>query len=310
MGIGILRMMRFSRQIPLFALAAVGLAAGGCRLLDDGVTMEGRSPLKSGRPSPDSVALEMMWVRFADGDPLLNDEAWLDIDELPVSADVRRELANNGFRVGVIRGTLPDAMARALDQRGSAMADAADGSESAGIERVTINTEELLAAEPMEAPKVRGHTKQLRRNERWDIQASDVYPSLPLLETYGRVLGGEIFADAQGVYALRAHPQGDRTVILELTPELHYGPYRQRYSSEAGVMMQASMRDRKVFSQLKMNVRLSPGEMLVLMNLPNAGSRLGEYFHTVESPSGRQQKLILLRLAQMPSSDVFDRVSE
>jgi hypothetical protein len=298
----------------LVALAAIGFVAGGCRLLDDGVTMEGRSPLKAGRPSPDSVALEMMWVRFADGDPLLNDEAWLDIDELPVSADVRRELANNGFRVGVIRGTLPDAMARALDQRGSptdeAADEAADGSESAGIERVTIDTKELLAAEPMEAPKVRGHTKQLRRNERWEIQASDVYPSLPLLETHGRVLGGEIFADAQGIYSLRAHPQGDRTVVLELTPELHYGPYRQRYTVDGGVMMQASMRDRKVFSQLRMNVRLSPGEMLVLMNLPNVGSRLGEYFHTVESPNGRQQKLILLRLAQMPSSDVFDRVSE
>ena len=45
--------------------------------------------------------------------------------------------------------------------------------------------------------------------------------------------------------------------------------------------------------------------MLVLMSLPDAGSRLGQYFHTVESPDGPQQKLILIRLAEVPPSDTF-----
>jgi hypothetical protein len=70
-------------------------------------------------------------------------------------------------------------------------------------------------------------------------------------------------------------------------------------------LVQTSTRDRKVFPRLQLNVRLAAGEMLVLMNLPNAGSRLGEYFHTVDSPQGRQQKLVLLRLAQTPPSETF-----
>jgi hypothetical protein len=45
--------------------------------------------------------------------------------------------------------------------------------------------------------------------------------------------------------------------------------------------------------------------MLVLMSLPNSGSRLGHYFHTVDSADGPQQKLILIRLAQVPPSDTF-----
>ena len=41
------------------------------------------------------------------------------------------------------------------------------------------------------------------------------------------------------------------------------------------------------------------------MSLPDAGSRLGHYFHTVDSADGRQQKLILIRLAEVPPSDTF-----
>ncbi len=65
------------------------------------------------------------------------------------------------------------------------------------------------------------------------------------------------------------------------------------------------MRDREVYDRLRMNVRLSAGEMLVLMSLPDSGSRLGDYFHTVDSPQGKQEKLILLRLVEVPPSDTF-----
>ena len=41
------------------------------------------------------------------------------------------------------------------------------------------------------------------------------------------------------------------------------------------------------------------------MSLPYAGSRLGHYFHTVDSSDGPQQKLILIRLAEVPPSDTF-----
>jgi hypothetical protein len=41
------------------------------------------------------------------------------------------------------------------------------------------------------------------------------------------------------------------------------------------------------------------------MSLPDAGSRLGHFFHTVESSDGTQQKLILIRLADVPPSDSF-----
>ena len=71
------------------------------------------------------------------------------------------------------------------------------------------------------------------------------------------------------------------------------------------MLRMASQRNREVFDRLRLSVKLAPGEMLVLMSLPDAGSRLGHYFHTVDSADGPQQKLILIRLADVPPSDTF-----
>jgi hypothetical protein len=155
---------------------------------------------------------------------------------------------------------------------------------------------------------VHGRIQQLRRNQRSEIQASDIHASLPLLMGGGRELCGRTFCDAQAIYALRVDPQPDQTVLVELTPELHHGQARLRFTRDddnMGILRQAPMRDREVFRQLRMSVRLAPGEMLVLMGMSDAGSRLGHYFHTVESSDGPQQKLILIRLAEVPRSDMF-----
>jgi hypothetical protein len=286
--------MRYSLQFAA-ALSLIG-TVGGCQLFTHDQDPVGKSPLRPAQPSPDSVTMEIIWARFPASDPQLNSDVWQEIDETQLAPAVRRELANNGFRAGVIGGTLPDAIARALNS-GKPPSDEANGSngESTDID---------LAAEPI----VHGRLLQLRRNQRSEVQASEVYPSLPLLVNNFRELSGRTYAQAQAIYALRVDPQSDRTTIVELTPELHYGPLQWRWTrgeDDSGILRQAQVRDHEVFNQLRMSVRLSPGEMLVLMGLADAGSRLGQYFHTTNSPEGPQQKLILIRLAGVPPSNTF-----
>ncbi len=96
---------------------AVGLlviSTSGCRIFIDNDEPLGKSLLRPAAASPDSVAMEIIWARFAAGDPELNDTTSREIDETQIAPAVRRELANNGFRVGVIGGTVPAAIARAL----------------------------------------------------------------------------------------------------------------------------------------------------------------------------------------------------
>jgi hypothetical protein len=290
--------------VAICALVSIALASG-CHLFSEGAIVKGHSPLQPMGASPDSVALEIVWARFKQNDRELNDSVWSQIDETQLPPAVRRELVDNGFRAGVMAGTPPAAIARVMDLKSepSAKALAEQAAPAAETSPFDIQQQPDLLNEP----RVKRRMLQLRRGRRAEIQASDVLESVPLLVHSGRELGGRTYHDAQAIYALRVDPQPDQTVGIELTPELHYGQSRVRWTGgDDGILRQAPARDHEVFESMRMNVHLAPGEMLVLMSLPDAGSRLGHYFHTVESADGPQQKLVLVRLAQVPRSDTFD----
>jgi hypothetical protein len=111
------------------------------------------------------------------------------------------------------------------------------------------------------------------------------------------------------LYALHTESQADRTVILDVVPELHYGPPLLRYSAGDGILRQQPLREREVFSDLKMSVALAAGEMLVVAGEKDATSRLGHYFHSAETSAGREQKLIVIRLAQVPEGQAFEKTA-
>jgi hypothetical protein len=289
--------------VAICALSSIVLS-GGCHLLNEGAIAKSHSPLRRMASSPDSVALEIIWARFPQNDEELNGSVWSQIDETQLTPAVRRELADNGFRVGVLAGMPPAAIARVLDLKGEPTTDAATKTVEVTDDPMAVHGQ---AADLMKEPTVKRRLMQLRRGRRAEIQASDVLDSVPMLLTSGRELGGRTYRDAQAVYALQVDPRPDQTVGIELTPELHHGQSRVRWTGgDDGILRQLPARDHEVFDSMRMKVRLSPGEMLVLMSLPDAESRLGHYFHTVETADGPQQKLVLIRLAQVPRSDTFD----
>jgi hypothetical protein len=290
--------------VAICALTSLLLTAGCHAFIEGPMAARGHSPLEPSAPSPDSVALEIIWARFSQNDPALNDSVWAQIDETQLPPAVRRELVNNGFRAGVISGAPPAAIAHAINLKVDKPKDGPNVSadDVHTTRRTSDATQDLLAE-----PTVKHRLLQLRRGRRAEIEASDVLDAVPLLVNSGRELGGRTYREAQAIYALHVDPQPDQTVGIELTPELHHGQSRVRWTGgEDGILRQAPSRDREVFDAMRMNVRLAPGEMLVLMSLPDAGSRLGHYFHTVETADGPQQKLVLIRLAQVPRSDTFD----
>jgi hypothetical protein len=281
--------------LAICALALLALV-GGCRLMNDEAVVQGTSPLKPATPSPDSVQMEVIWARCPLDDAEVNDTVWAEIDETQVAPAVHRELARNGFRVGVISSNPPATIARLLN-----------------MDEATTETDDDAASlkwtNLLEDTKIHGSRRNLRRGDRMEICASENMPGMTLLVSRGRELGGRTFRDAQAMYALRIDPQSDQTVKVELTPEIHFGPSQMRWAGgEEGmdvVLRQMPMREREVFEAMRLEVRLAPGEMLMLTSLPESGSRPGHYFHTAETSAGSEQKVVLIRLAQVPHSDTF-----
>lgn len=241
------------------------------------------------RPSPDSVQIEVVWARCDLNDTELNDTVWTEIDETQIEPAAHRELARNGFRVGVVAGTPPNAIARLLNMN----ADCSSDEIPAAVQTMDV----------LHEAKIHGSRRNLRRDERMEIRASENLPEMPLLVSRGRDLHGRTFRDAQALYAIKVDPQPDQTIRVEVTPEVHYGPSQLRWTGgDEGldvVLRQMPMRDREVFESMRMNVRLAPGEMLILAGLRDSGSRPGHYFHTAETAAGPEQKVLLIRLSTL-----------
>ncbi len=241
--------------------------------------------------SPDSVVLEIYSARFTFDDPKYNDTLWREVDEQPFPPELRRALAEYGFRAGVLQGQIPAELQELLTPSSDASTQAQEPSKPASpsLEEVVVDLE-------ADSP-VRRRILQLRAAKRGEILASGVYESLPLLENDGGQLHGKPYTRGQGLLSVKSFPQPDGRVRLDLLPELHHGDPKISYVNNQGVLRVEPGRAKKTFEQLSLSATLSPGEMLVISSLPSRPGSLGHYFFTEQTTGPLEQKLLLIRLA-------------
>lgn len=277
--------LRAATLLILLALLALPTTCGCHRVLQ-----RGKSPLSPAQMHRDSVVLEMFFVRFPFGEEKINVDLWREVDEQQFGAELRQKLARNGIRAGVVSGAIPVALSELMELNDK---PAANGGEQA-----------TKISELAEEPKVLRRNMQTRNGQRGEIVASGVYDELPLLLCCPDGLCGTTFRKAQGILAVRAYPQGDGNVRVNLAPEVHHGAPQQRWVGDQGVMRLEAGRPREVIDDLVMNVELAPGSMLLLSSLPNRPGSLGHYFFTT-GKGASEQKLLVIRLAQTQYDDLF-----
>ncbi len=260
-------------------LAAVCVLVGCTRLPKQTAELA----LQPAQMSPDSVVIEVFFVRCPPGDPRLNAELWNEVDEQQVPAEVRQRLWANGFRAGLVYGQVPVALSQLLD-----LADKPAPTDEA----VESELNELEAV-----PTVMRRHLQTRPGQRNEIVASSVYEALPVLIAGEGEVRGRTYRQAQGVLALKTAPQPDGRVRVSLVPELHHEQARQRWVGRQGMLQMETGRPREAFDDMALAARFLPGDMLVLTSLPDRPGSLGHHFFTTtEGEPG--QKLLVVRLAQ------------
>lgn len=245
-------------------------------------------PIKA---SPDSVSLEVFQARIPLDQDKKADAIWEQIDEQKFGADLRRKLVANGLRAGIVGGTLPSDLATLLDVNGPVAAES-------GAQVITDQSA---------VPRVTRSVVRLKPRDSRAIQVSDVRNEAQVMISDNGVLGGRPFRQLQSVYSLQAEPIPGQRAKIRITPELQHGDMKQRYagSSERGIIMSITSRDREVFEELAMESTLAPGELLVLGCLPDAKTSIGGVFHTASVAGKDERKLIIIRLAQVPPSEIL-----
>jgi hypothetical protein len=250
---------------------------------------KGKSILKPAQMSPNSVALEIISVRFPLGDPEVNGRLWNEVDEQHFPAELRQQLAKNGFRAGVIGGQMPDVLGKLLELK--------EKSPEPG-EPQKANPAELEANS-----RVSPRHLQTRAGCRSEVIASGVYDNLPVLVSEAGELRGVTYSEAQGVLALTALPQADGRVRLEVVPELHHGQARPHFVGDQAMWRLETGRSRKTLDEMKISALLAPGTILLLGSMPDRPGSLGHYFFT-EGDDKIQQKLLVVRLCQTQHDDL------
>ncbi len=277
-----------SRTFLLLTLASLAIATlGGCALLSLEEPASEPVRLPAPRMAADSVVLEFIFVRM----PVLETEAYAEIwsgaDEQSFPAELRRQLADNGFRCGVLGQQIPEALLTRLK-----------GPTNALEER-----SEDVATSDIEVDRS-ARRKQCRAGRRAKIVVSKTHESLSVLTREGGAVRGRLVEKAQCLFALKPYPQGDGQVRLDVTPEVEHGDVRQQWVGGNGTMMQRMGKDRIVLDAMRIGATLAPGQSLMLSATDDAHG-LGDHFF-VETAGGTLERTILLvRVAATQHDDLF-----
>ena len=275
------------RQRYRAVLAVLAILWSGCTTVTPTPT-EDRPILPRPRMAPECVVLEVGFVDVPHEPTDWMEQVWREIDEQQLAPDLRRAWHTNGLRGGVVGLQLPSLLRAALDER----------QEGGGARR---SLHDLSAAAPAASPNRRIQARSGRRTE---IVTQDILESIIVLVDDGEGVAGRTFDQAQPVLALKAFPNGDGSANLELIPEIQYGPPRQRWTGRANGMFQLEAgRDKQVFPHLKLDIKITPGQTLVVTADGPARSLGGNFFQG--STTDLPQKMLLIRLAQSQYDDLF-----
>jgi hypothetical protein len=243
--------------------------------------------LQAAKMSPDSVVVEFALLDLADVQVGLTSDLWQEADEQQVSTELRHKMAQNGLRCGVLGSQLPSWITDRLSDRGQLLQ--LDESER------TVVVSDLLTQRRI----------QCRANQ---------HRSVPVgLKCKELVLGGDgpgaeessKYADAQCHLGITAIPKGDGRVELELVPEIHHGPPRQRWVGGDGLFRLDASRDSVRYDHLKVSAALVPGQTLILQTRPGANGVGNAFAGKTSGSAPRAGKLVLVRLAQTQFDDLF-----
>jgi hypothetical protein len=266
----------------------------GCQTINLGDEPIHASLLKASRSARDVVTLEIYWANLP-VDPVEGDSpVWSHIQEDRLPAELRKRLAQNGLRAGVVGGSLPSEIAEILNP-----GDQPDSQSAASLGAATESV--------VRETGVWRRTRQLRPGDHIELKASEVKPQAPLLYVRKGELQGDTLTGVQAFYQLGCSLTEDGRAELHLTPEIRHGAPKTSWTpDETGVISRsAPKKDAEVFLELVISAPLAAGESLLVTSLPDSDSRLGGHLHSAAESSGGRRKAILIRVVQAPRSDAL-----
>jgi hypothetical protein len=277
----------YRRSFACAMLALLSLAAGCSLLTVDETQPDAARQGLAKVLADDRIAVELYFIHVPAADQPRIDAAWREIDEQTLPADMRKNLAQHGFRAGVV-GALPAVIDEIVRTQGSTA------------------TASQAQADPAEAQPIASRQElRLRPGKRAEIVPSPVHEKLTVMTWKDGELTGRTYETVQGKFRIQCEPQGDHRVRVELTPELHHGKPKRQWVGDDGVWRLDTGQEQVVFHDLRISSLLSPGQFLVLAAREQPLRSLGRDFLSSTQSGKPIQKLLVLRLIKCEFDDTL-----
>lgn len=253
---------------------AATVAALGCSVWRS-QEPQGVPRLPHTRMSSDSVGIEIATVTLDANNAHLWHEIRQELDEQVLSPERRRRLTQNGLIGGFIGTQLPAPLSLLL-------LEASDRREHP--------TPDSFWDIPDQQRFV-----QCRANQRVGVGLWMGQDRLEIRHDDGELAVSDTFLHPACQMAIHCSQGAAGTAVVRLTPEIEHGPMRQQYVADGGGLHVATRRERKVYDDLEMKIKLRPGEILLVTCSDAPGLVGSSVFRNADST---KQKLLLIRLAQ------------
>lgn len=276
--------MHLRRYLPLL-LASIAWLASGCALVN--TSQKPAAPSLPAPPLPaSSVVLEVAFARVPLVDEAAFSSIWSEVDEQHFPTELRRQMAANGLRCGIVGMQLPPKLKEALD-----------ASEPGAVER---GEDSLADPELDRAPR----RIQCRSGQRAKILVTKQLDTLSLLVLEDNRVRGFPLSQAQCLFGLKAYPQGDGRAKIELTPEVEHGEMKTQFVGRDGSVLPQLGQDRVVLDKLRLSAMLAPGHVLMIAGTPEVKG-VGSTFFTEADSGTTYRRILLVRLAVTQYDDLF-----
>lgn len=263
---------------------------GGCSHLNEPSKEPSRLPNQ--KLASDTVVLEIARLPLSGQDDDALDETWKVIDEQFLPVATRRNLEENGFRVGLIDFHLPRPIRHIFDR---------DQGGSQGL-----NGETALRVDGDELPVV--NSRRFPRGKRGEYIVVSARPLVTVLHKRDGVLRGNAYHDAECKFVIRTFPQNDGRVEIEIMPEIQHGQPRQHFAGTEGMFKMETYKQRESMEQLTIRAKMTPGQTMILAGTePLKGP--GQAFFERERDGNTRQHAILIRLAGSQFDDLFQETA-
>lgn len=246
-----------------------------------------RTAAAARKPAPKTLPLEVIFARIDDHDSGWHDELWKLADEQAFDHALRRRLAANGLRVGLLTGMVPPDLAAHLEPTAQTSEPDAHG------------------AVPGERPAIMRRLLSLLPGRDTEVIAAGGLDELILLVHDGSEVRGETYRDATTYFALKAWPAADGRLRVELVPMVKHGPVERSWVGEEGAFRLETGQKRQPLEHLAVTTALPQGSTLLVGPTGDAASMAGAaFFQDMASPR-RTRRLLAIRPTGRPADPLF-----